>query len=113
MRPNQKVETYPDGIVDIYAGAEGRKVGQKKGSFRFEAQTLGVNRYYQSRLSVAGNKVDRLIKVPANRIINRMDIAVIRGSGEQYRIIKIETKHERGVDLLELESVQVTIRNEE
>jgi hypothetical protein len=62
---------------------------------------------------VAGNKVDRLIKVPANRIINRMDIAVIRGSGEQYRIIKIETKPERGVDLLELESVQVTIRNEE
>lgn len=113
MRPSQKVETYPDGIVDIYASAEGRKAGPQKGSFRFEAQTVGVNRYYQSRLSVAGNKVDRLIKVPTNHIINRMDIAVIRGSGDQYRIAKVETKPERGVDLLELESVQVVIRNEE
>ena len=54
--------------------------------------------------------IDRMVKVPKNKIIERSDIALI--AGEQYRIFRIQDKPERGVELLELQSVQVTIRKE-
>lgn len=110
MRPMQKVETYPDGTVDVYAES-GRKLGAKKASLRYEKQSVGVNRFYQSAESLAGNRIDRLIKVPHTKIVNRMDIAVMRTEdGRQYRIRRIQEKPERGVDLWELESIQVTMK---
>lgn len=111
MRPNQKVETFPDGVVDVYAEGEGRQLGDYKASLRFEKQSVGVNRFYQSQLSVSSNQVDRLIKVPHNKVVDRMDIAVVRTEdNRQYWIIRIQEKPERGVDLWELQAVQVTMK---
>lgn len=112
MRPLQKVETYPDGAVDVYAEA-GRTLGEKKAHLHFELQSVGVLRYYEAQNSVKSNRVDMLIKVPHSGLINRMDIAVLTGDEAQYRIQRIQHKPERGVDLLELERVQVKIREAE
>lgn len=112
MRPNQKVETFPDGIVDVYAEGNKRDLGDYKASFRFERQSVGVTRFYQAQLSVSSNQIDRMIKVPHNNIVDRMDIAVLRTEDDrQYWIKRIQEKPERGVDLWELQAVQIAMRN--
>lgn len=109
MRPNQKVETFPDGKVYVYPEVN-RKLGNLKAKFSFEQQSVGVNRYYQSQDSAAGNRIDRLIKVPHTNLVNRMDIAVmVTEDNRQYRIVRIQNKPERNVDFWELQSVQVAI----
>lgn len=113
MRPSQQIETYPDGIVDIYAEADGRKLGEQKASLRFEEQSVGVNRYYSAENSTSTNRIDRVIKVPhTTGIVDRMDIAVVRSANDsrQYRIMRIQVKPERGVELWELQSVQITMQ---
>lgn len=110
MRPLQKVETYPDGYIDVYAEA-GRTLGAQKAHLHFEMQSVGVTRYYEAQNSVKSNRVDQLLKVPHSGLIDRMDIVVINGADEQYRITRIQHKPERGVDLLELERVNVKIRS--
>ena len=111
MRPNQQVETFPDGIVEVYEETN-RTIGSKpKIKLRFEKYTVGVRRYYDSQTSAAGNRIDRVIKVPHTALADRMDIAVmVTEDGRQYRILRIQSKPERGVDLWELQSVQVAIR---
>ena len=110
MRPTQKVETFPDGFVDVHAES-GRKLGAKKARLRYERQSVGVIRFYQSQESVAGNRIDRMIKVPHTQLVDRLDIAVMASEdGRQYRIKRIQEKPERGVDLWELESIQVALK---
>ena len=111
MRHSQKVESFPDGIVEVY-GESGRTLGEKKATFRFEEQSVGINRYYQAQTSVSSNRVDRLIKVPHTKdIVDRMDIVLVKTEDDrQYRIRRIQIKPERGVELWELESVAVSIR---
>lgn len=115
MRPNQKIESYPDGIVDVYA-EESRKLGREKASFRFEEQSVGVNRYYAAETSVLSNRIDRMIKVPhTTGIVDRMDIVIVRSANDdtrQYRIKRIQVKPERGVELWELESIQIAMTKE-
>lgn len=110
MRPLQKPETFPDGIVEVYAEA-GRKLGELKIRLRYERQSVGVFRFYQSTESVAGNRIDRVIKVPHTATVNRLDVAVMATEdNRQYRIQRIQEKPERGVDLWELESIQVALK---
>lgn len=112
MRPNQRVETFPDGIVEIYAEAN-RTLGELLVTLHFERQSVGVNRYYQAQTSVASNRIDRVIKVPHTKLVDRMNIAIVKSEDDrQYRILRIQEKPERGVDLLELQSVAVAIRRE-
>lgn len=114
MRPGQKIEEYPDGVVDVYA-ENGRKLGMQKATFRFEEQSVGVNRYYSAENSVSSNRIDRVIKVPhTTGIVDRMDIAIVRSADDsrQYRILRMQVKPERGVELWELQSVQITIAKE-
>lgn len=113
MRPSQKIETYPDGVVAVYHAAEGRKVGDLKGVLHFEEQSVGVNRYYQAQASVVSDRIDRVIKVPHTDRASAQDIAVVLTDGMQYRIKRIQVKPERGVDLWELQSVQVAIAKKE
>lgn len=113
MRPEQKVETFPDGIVEVYA-QEKRTLGDLKAKLRYEKQTVGIRRYYEAQASVAGSSVDRVIKVPHTGKVSRNDIAIMATEdNEQYRIIRIQEKFERGVDLWELQNVQVKIRSAE
>lgn len=110
MRPLQKVETYPDGFIDVYAEA-GRTLGAQKAHLHFEMQSVGVLRYYESQNSVKSNRIDLLLKVPHSGKIDRQDIVIVNGEADQYRIIRIQYKPERNVDLIELEKVQVRIRS--
>ncbi len=110
MRPKQQVETFPDGVVDVYV-QENRRLGAKKATLRFEEQSVGVRRFYEAG-ALASNRIDRLIKVPHTKLVDRLDIVVVRSDGRQYRIERIQTKPERGVDLWELQSVQVAIGKE-
>ena len=112
MRPAQEIETFPDGVVDVYE-EESRTLGELKCSLRYERQSVGVNRYYQAQ-ALASNRIDRVIKVPHTNLVNRMDIVVMRTEdGRQYRITRIQEKPDRGVDLWELQSVQISIRRVE
>lgn len=111
MRPEQKVEVFPDGVIDVYP-MENRRLGPKKATLHFEQQSVGVRRFYEAG-AVNGNQIDRVIKVPHTRFVNRLDVVVVRSENDrQYRINRIQEKPERGVDLLELQSVQVTIGKE-
>lgn len=111
MRPMQRTETFPDGAVDVYADAGSRKLGAFKVRLRYEKQSVGVNRFYQANESIAGNRIDRLIKVPHTLLVDRMDIAVmVAEDNRQYRIKRIQEKPERGVDLWELEVIQVAMK---
>lgn len=110
MRPSQKVETFPDGVVEVYEEAN-RTIGERKATLHFEEQSVGVNRYYQAQTSVSTNRIDRVIKVPHTNLADRMDIVLVTSEGDrQYRILRIQGKPERGVDLWELQSVAVAIR---
>ncbi len=108
MRPDQKIETFPDGLITVYVPGKGRTVGKKKASLRYEDKSVGVRRFYEAG-AISGNRIDRLIKVPRTNLIDRLDIVVVENDGRQYRIERIQNKPEAGVDLLELQSVQVTI----
>lgn len=107
----QKVEAFPDGKVDIFEPGKGRTVGAKKISLRYEEQSVGVRRFYEAG-ALNGNRIDRMIKVPHNKLVNRLDIAVAI-DGRQYRIERIQEKPERGVDLYELQSIQITLSGSE
>lgn len=110
MRHSQKVETFPDGTLEVYRDA-GRTLGDFITTLRFEEQSVGVNRFYQAQLSISTNRIDRMVKVPHTGKVDRMDIVLVKTEGNrQYRIQRIQEKPERGVDLWELESVQVAIR---
>lgn len=110
MRPSQKVETFPDGVVEVY-GEANRRLGELKARLRFEEQSVGINRYYQAQASVASSRIDRVIKVPHTYLADRLDIVlVITEDARQYRIQRIQEKPERGIDLWELQSVQVSIK---
>ena len=110
MRHSQKVETFPDGTLEVYRDA-GRVLGDLVIVLRFEEQSVGVNRFYQSQMSISSNRIDRLVKVPHTGKANRMDIVLVKTEDyRQYRIQRIQEKPERGVELWELESVQVAIR---
>lgn len=111
MRPNQPVETFPDGIVEVHTETN-RTIGDSViAKLRFEEQSVGVRRYYESQSSAEGNRIDRVIKVPHTKLVNRMNIAIMITEDErQYRIVRIQEKPERNVDLWELQSVQIKYR---
>ena len=73
MRPSQQVETFPDGVVEVYEEAN-RTIGALRVRLRFEELSVGVNRYYQAQTSVATNRIDRVIKVPRTNKADRMNI---------------------------------------
>lgn len=108
MRPEQKIETFPDGMVTIYAEEANRTVGEQKCKLRYGNEVLGIKRYYEAKNSVKSYTISKVIKVPHTTLFDELDLAVI--GDRQYRIRKIQWLHERGVDLLELESVKVKIR---
>ena len=111
MRPQQKVETYPDGIVNIYADGDGRTAGPHLAKLRYENKTIGIQRYYDAKNSVKSYTIALVIKVPHTvALFSEMDYAVI--GPKQYRIQKIQPIPERGVDMLELESVKIKIARE-
>lgn len=112
MRPSQKVETFPDGIVEVYTEAN-RTIGELRARLRFEEQSVGVTRYYQAQSAVATNRIDRVIKVPHTNLVDRMNIVLVKSEDDrQYRIQRIQEKPERGVDLWELQAVTVSIKKE-
>lgn len=111
MRPSQKVETFPDGVVEVYAES-GRTLGALVATLRFEEQSVGISRYYQAQ-AVSSSQIDRVIKVPHTNKVDRMNIVLVKTEDDrQYRIQRIQEKPERGVDLWELQSIQVTIKRE-
>ena len=112
MRPSQQVETFPDGVVEVYEEAN-RTIGALRVRLRFEELSVGVNRYYQAQTSVATNRIDRVIKVPRTNKADRMNIVLVTTEDDrQYRIQRIQEKPERGVEIWELQSVAVTIKRE-
>lgn len=112
MRPSQRVETFPDGVVEVYEETN-RRIGALRVTLRFEEQSVGISRYYQAQASVATNRIDRVIKVPHTNKVDRMNIVLVTTEDDrQYRIQRIQEKPERGVDFWELQSVAVALKKE-
>ena len=72
--PDQKIETFPDGVALIYKATR-RGYSSLKGIVHFETLSVGVNRYYTA--AIDDTQIDRLIKTPAVAFIAREDIAII------------------------------------
>lgn len=110
MRSTQRVETFPDGVLEVYQES-GRELGPMLARLRFEELTVGVNRYYQARAAIFSNRIDRVVKVPHCNKVDRMNVVLVKTEDDrQYRITRIQEKPERGVDLWELQAIAVTIR---
>jgi hypothetical protein len=113
MRPSQKVNTFPDGVVEVYE-EENRKLGALRVRLRFAKYSVGISRYYQAQTSVASNRIDRVIKVPHTNKVDRMNIVLVKTEDDrQYRLHRIQEKPEEGFDLWELESVAVALKKKE
>lgn len=83
-------QSYPDGIVTIYAVTDSAQPGyqpqdtlQKKGTLRYEERRMGIQRYF----SAAQNQVQisRVVRVPRRKEVSSQDVAVTE-DGAQYRI---------------------------
>lgn len=107
MRPNQTLETFPDGSLEVYE-EDNRTIGLLKAKLRYEDKTVGIKRYYEAKNSIKGYTIALVLKVHHTGLVSEMDIVVI--NDRQYRVRKIQYIPERGVDLLELESVKVKVR---
>ena len=105
--PDQKIETFPDGVALIYKATR-RGYSSLKGIVHFETLSVGVNRYYTA--AIDDTQVDRLIKIPAVAFIAREDIAIIEGV--QYWVKRIQLKPERNVYEVELQSIQTPLKEE-
>ena len=103
--PDQKIETYPDGVAHIYKASR-RGYSSLLGIVHFETLSVGVNRYYTA--AIDDSKVDRLIKTPAVRFIEADNIALI--DGKQYWIKRVQLKPERNVFEVELQGIQTPLK---
>ena len=104
---NEVTQDYNDGIVTIYAAADGAQPGYqpkptltKKCTLRYDEQRVGIQRYYEAMQNQV--QVERVLRVPRAKITNQ-DIAETE-DGVKYRIDLIQT-----VDLVYPPSLDLTL----
>lgn len=94
-RPNNAVtQAYSDGIVTIYAVADGAEPGRKpvevlvkKAVLRYAEQRLGIQRYYAGRQNQI--EIERVVRVPRTGRVNTQDVAETE-DGRRYRIDMVQ-----------------------
>ena len=103
-----------EGLLKIYNLQNAASSGQKPkeqlvylDQAYYAVKTIGFNRMYASK--GANYRLDKLVRVFATALPEAAKYVVLE-DGRQYRIKRIQEKPERGVDLWELEAVQVKIR---
>ena len=104
---NEVTQDYNDGIVTIYAAADGAQPGYqpkptltKKYTLRYDEQRVGIQRYYEAMQNQV--QVERVLRVPRVKITNQ-DIAETE-DGVKYRIDLVQT-----VDLVYPPSLDLTL----
>ena len=104
---NEVTQDYNDGIVTIYAAADGAQPGYqpkptltKKYTLRYDEQRVGIQRYYEAMQNQV--QVERVLRVPRAKI-NNQDIAETE-DGVKYRIDLVQT-----VDLVYPPSLDLTL----
>ena len=104
---NEVTQDYNDGIVTIYAAADGAQPGYqpkptltKKCTLRYDEQRVGIQRYYEAMQNQV--QVERVLRVPRAKITNQ-DIAETE-DGVKYRIDLVQT-----VDLVYPPSLDLTL----
>ena len=92
---NQVTQCFDDGIVTIYAIADGGEPGYrpvpqptKKITLRYEEQRLGIQRYYEGRQNQV--EIQRVIRTPRAGHVSNQDIAVTE-DGRQYRVDLVQS----------------------
>lgn len=109
MQKSQKIDAYPDGILQVWAD-DGRCLIRQKGEIAFQRETVGYKRFYNAKESLEATRIDKLVKVPRCAIANRSDIVTIKGEdGVQYRILRIQEVPGSLSDRWELEAVKVSM----
>lgn len=97
-RESSLSQSYPDGMVTIYAVTDGAHPGYKpkpkfsmKGELAFAEQRVGLTRRYSALQSQV--EVDRVVRIPkpSGFEISPQDVAVCTGSTKQYRIDQVQT----------------------
>jgi hypothetical protein len=82
-----KLQTYNDGLVDIYEAVSPRKIAAApKIKLRFEDRTIGVTRHYAAQQANA--KIAHVLRCPRIKTVSTQDIAVL--DGHQYNITFIQ-----------------------
>lgn len=90
MLKKRNQELFNDGVLEVYSTDRRTVTGLKRSDIRYGLRTVGVNRFYQSKL--ADSQVDQLISVPINAFIGGDDLIII--DGIQYEIGQIQKKYD-------------------
>lgn len=95
-RENDISQSYNDGLVDIYSQTDGAQPGYAPkpaltlvGTLAFAELRLGLQRYYSGRQNQV--QIEKVIRVQRGFPVTSQMVAVIRGSGTQYRIDMVQT----------------------
>lgn len=91
FRPGNEIsQTYPSGVVRIYAVENAAAPGYKpverlihQITLRYEEQRLGIQRYYSGRQNQS--QIERVIRVPRAGRVSNQDVAITE-DGYRYRI---------------------------
>lgn len=85
-RQTVQVESFLDGLVNIYRLDENRKPVLFEKNIRFQNRVVGAKRNFDGEQ--AGYKIEKLIRIPKENLSIRGCFAVI--NGEQYQIIQAQ-----------------------
>jgi hypothetical protein len=69
-------EVFADGIINVLEANDGVILSTLYKGIRFGNRTIGVSRFFEAQ--IAGSKVERLISVPFNDLINRNDLIELK-----------------------------------
>lgn len=95
-RESEISQSYNDGLVDIYRQTDSAAPGYAPnpvltpvGTLAFAELRLGIQRYYSGRQNQV--QIEKVIRVQRGFPVTSQMVAVIRGTGTQYRIDLVQT----------------------
>lgn len=89
-------ETFNDGSINVLEAVDGVIKKNIFKNIHFGNRTFGINRFFNAE--VAGNKIERMISIPFNDIINRKNLIELKDfrTNQQtiYEIVMLQPKYD-------------------
>lgn len=82
----QKVQTFNDGVLDLYSIAENDELEPIEAGIRFGKRTVGSKRYFEALEQQ--RRADRVVRIPKACELEANTVAVI--GSEQYTVLQVQ-----------------------
>lgn len=98
MLTSKKVtsETFNSGIINVLDASDGVITNTRIENIHYGERTFGIKRFFDAQ--VAGSTVEKLISVPLNDFIKRVDIIEMKdfrtGQTALYEIVMLQHKYD-------------------